>query len=596
MKIKYPLQFIIAFITIFQTAAAQPNANRFLSNLTAPTAINTSLLARAGNTYNLGSASLRWKNIYLSNLVFANGSIQTTAFSPYTAGTGIDISSNIITNTLPDKIVHLTAGTGISISGTYPDFTIASSTYSLNQWASNGKALYYNSGNIGIGTNSPTAKLEVAGGDANINGLTVGIGGGGISTNIAVGLQALYNNTTGFSNTVYGSHSLLSNTAGYDNSAIGENALYSNVDGIENTSIGNGTLYYNVSGYGNTAVGNGALLNNGAVPNPIAVPEASYNAANGFFALFNNSTGSYNAGFGTATLNNNTVGGYNTAMGAYSDVATEGLTNATAVGANSIVNSSNKIRLGDVNVTVVESAAGSWTTSDGRFKNNIKETVVGLPFIKLLRPVMYNFDAAKFDDFLSQRFSDSVKAKRKEALKKLSSKTSSISQTGFIAQEVAEAAKKAGYVFNGVHVPVNNEDNYSISYEKLVVPLVKAVQELAQQNEEMKKEIAELKAIMMSKEGSIIKENINLTAATLQQNAPNPFTSNTNISYSLPENISSAEIVVTDKQGNNLKRIPLKAANGLVEINANTLPAGAYQYSLYVNGNLVDSKQMILTK
>lgn len=596
MKIKYPLQFIIAFITIFQTAAAQPNANRFLSNLTAPTAINTSLLARAGNTYNLGSASLRWKNIYLSNLVFANGSIQTTAFSPYTAGTGIDISSNIITNTLPDKIVHLTAGTGISISGTYPDFTIASSTYSLNQWASNGTALYYNSGNIGIGTNSPTAKLEVAGGDANINGLTVGIGGGGISTNIAVGLQALYNNTTGFSNTVYGSHSLLSNTAGYDNSAIGENALYSNVDGIENTSIGNGTLYYNVSGYGNTAVGNGALLNNGAVPNPIAVPEASYNAANGFFALFNNSTGSYNAGFGTATLNNNTVGGYNTAMGAYSDVATEGLTNATAVGANSIVNSSNKIRLGDVNVTVVESAAGSWTTSDGRFKNNIKETVVGLPFIKLLRPVMYNFDAAKFDDFLSQRFSDSVKAKRKEALKKLSSKTSSISQTGFIAQEVAEAAKKAGYVFNGVHVPVNNEDNYSISYEKLVVPLVKAVQELAQQNEEMKKEIAELKAIMMSKEGSIIKENINLTAATLQQNAPNPFTSNTNISYSLPENISSAEIVVTDKQGNNLKRIPLKAANGLVEINANTLPAGAYQYSLYVNGNLVDSKQMILTK
>ena len=596
MKNKYPLQFIIAFFLIFQTASAQEKANSSLSNLTAPTAINTSLLARTSNTYNLGSAALRWKNIYLTNLVFANGSIQTTAFLPYTAGTGIGISSNIITNTLPDKIVHLTAGTGISISGTYPDFTIASGTGSLNQWASNGTALYYNSGNIGIGTNSPTAKLEVAGGDANINGLTVGIGGGSIHSNIAVGLQALYNNTTGFSNTVYGSHSLLSNTAGYDNSAIGENALYSNVNGIENTSIGNGTLYYNVSGYGNTAVGNGALLNNGAVPNPIAGPEASYNAANGFFALFNNTTGSYNAGFGTATLNNNTVGGYNTAMGAYSDVATQSLNNATAVGANSIVNSSNKIRLGDVNVTVVESAAGSWTTSDGRFKNNIKETVVGLPFIKLLRPVMYNFDAAKFDAFLSQHFPDSVKARRKEALNKLSSKTSSIAQTGFIAQEVAEAAKKAGYVFNGVHVPVNNEDNYSISYEKLVVPLVKAVQELAQQNEEMKKEIAEMKAVMMSKEGSIIKQNINLTAATLQQNAPNPFTSNTNISYSLPENTLSAEIVVTDKQGNNLKRIPLKAANGLVEINANTLSAGAYQYSLYVNGNIVDSKQMILTK
>jgi hypothetical protein len=41
-----------------------------------------------------------------------------------TAGTGISIVSDTITNDAPDQTVTLTAGTGISTSGTYPDFTI----------------------------------------------------------------------------------------------------------------------------------------------------------------------------------------------------------------------------------------------------------------------------------------------------------------------------------------------------------------------------------------------------------------------------------------------------------------------------------------
>lgn len=43
----------------------------------------------------------------------------------YTAGTGISISGNTITNTLPGQTVTLTAGNRISITGTYPNFTIA---------------------------------------------------------------------------------------------------------------------------------------------------------------------------------------------------------------------------------------------------------------------------------------------------------------------------------------------------------------------------------------------------------------------------------------------------------------------------------------
>lgn len=40
------------------------------------------------------------------------------------AGTGISIVTNTVTNTAPDQVVGISAGTGISVSGSYPNFTI----------------------------------------------------------------------------------------------------------------------------------------------------------------------------------------------------------------------------------------------------------------------------------------------------------------------------------------------------------------------------------------------------------------------------------------------------------------------------------------
>jgi len=80
------------------------------------------------------------------------------------------------------------------------------------------------------------------------------------------------------------------------------------------------------------------------------------------------------------------------------------------------------------------------------------------------------------------------------------SETESIRQSGFVAQEVEQAAKSAGYDFNGFIAPKNNKQTYSLSYSQFVVPLVKAVQEqqqqielLKQQNELLMKEIQLIK-------------------------------------------------------------------------------------------------------
>jgi 3-methyladenine DNA glycosylase Tag len=52
-----------------------------------------------------------------------------------------------------------------------------------------------------------------------------------------------------------------------------------------------------------------------------------------------------------------------------------------------------------------------------------------------------------------------------------------IRRSGFIAQEVEQAANATGYDFSGIIKPKTDQDHYSLSYDAFVVPLVKAVQE-----------------------------------------------------------------------------------------------------------------------
>ena len=83
----------------------------------------------------------------------------------------------------------------------------------------------------------------------------------------------------------------------------------------------------------------------------------------------------------------------------------------------------------------------------------------------------------------------------------------------------------------------------------------------------------------------------------LEQNAPNPFYDETIIKYYLPKNFESATMRFTDWQGRNLKTIQLQdAGEGTISISAKELAAGTYAYTLIMNGNIIDTKKMILTR
>lgn len=334
-------------------------------------------------------------------------------------------------------------------------------------------------GNVGIGTLTPSEQLELTGnlklpattatagqirqgdntlihtfGTANFfagpsagNLTMIGYG------NTASGDSALQSNTNGSANTASGYSALYSNTSGNNNTASGNTALYLNTTGYYNTASGNHSLYSNTTGYGNTASGNYSLYSN---------TTGTYNTASGYYTLRYNTTGNHNTASGNYALYSNTTGNYNSALGDYADVTTGALTNATAIGYNAKVNASDKVRIGNTAVTVIEGQVGWSYPSDIRIKKDVEDIGFGLSFIKSLRPVQYRLiQGNERIDF------------------------------GFIAQDI-EARLGDGY--NVLGIAEDADRSLSLRYTDFIAPMVKAMQEQQAEIETQRKEIENLKA------------------------------------------------------------------------------------------------------
>jgi hypothetical protein len=92
-------------------------------------------------------------------------------------------------------------------------------------------------------------RLDVVGSDARINGVRIGLGGGNLTTNTAVGDNALNANTTGTNNVSLGFYSLQLNTTGIGNTSLGFASLYSlSGGGGNNVSIGRESARYIADG------------------------------------------------------------------------------------------------------------------------------------------------------------------------------------------------------------------------------------------------------------------------------------------------------------------------------------------------------------
>ena len=191
----------------------------------------------------------------------------------------------------------------------------------------------------------------------------------GAGYNVGIGVQALAANTTGFYNTATGAGALASNTTGTWNTADGTHALTANDTGSGNTATGMAALTANTGGSNNTAAGYATLNHNTSGIN---------NTADGSSALLFNTTGSGNAALGVQSLLANTTGFQNTAMGMQAgqavttgsantfigfasgpDSSHSDIVNATAIGANAVVNQSNSLALGGQGANAVSVGIGT---------------------------------------------------------------------------------------------------------------------------------------------------------------------------------------------------------------------------------------------
>jgi hypothetical protein len=222
------------------------------------------------------------------------------------------------------------------------------------------------------------------------------------------------------------------------------------------------------------------------------------NSAGGESSLFNNTTGHSNSAFGDNSLYDNEVGNNRTALGYSANSTDVSDSNNTGLGNNADCSASNQIRIGNSSVTSIGGYVGWTNLSDGRFKMDVREDVVGLAFINALRPLTYQINLHALDNWWGENYRE-----RDPYLETNGYEKEEMIYSGFVAQEVEMAAHALGYTFSGVDAPKNDKDFYGLRYAEFVVPLVKAVQELSAENQLLRDLISKQQAKLLSLESKV---------------------------------------------------------------------------------------------
>jgi len=240
-----------------------------------------------------------------------------------------------------------------------------------------------------------------------------------------------------------------------------------------------------------------------------------------------------------------------------------------------------------------------WTVvSDKRLKKNIKNYKRGLDLILKIRPVSYQYNG--------------------EAGTKTGTE-----HIGVLAQELQEVAPSmvskymhvdAGdngkeYVDGvpeGLKFTKTEKEYLSINTSALKWITINAIKEQQEIIEAQADEMATLKERLDRME-ALLNQNTGTPTASqtvelnvsgeLMQNQPNPFHETTIIKYNLPGGAKNAQMQIVDMNGRVIKMVQLaNTQDGQLIVKAGELDAGTYSYSLIVDGQILNTKKMVLTK
>jgi BclA C-terminal domain len=169
---------------------------------------------------------------------------------------------------------NLSSGLGNSAFGWFSLVSNTSASYNTGLGAG---TLALNNGDSNTATGTAALILNTSGTRNTANGTAAMVFNSTGNDNTAVGAFALNVNTTGIQNTAVGSGALSSNAAPGNpgessaNGAVGMKALFSNTTGSGNDAFGVEALFSNTTGNCNVALGNAALLSNSTGSDNIAL-------------------------------------------------------------------------------------------------------------------------------------------------------------------------------------------------------------------------------------------------------------------------------------------------------------------------------------
>jgi trimeric autotransporter adhesin len=429
------------------------------------------------------------KTFGTSSIMIGDATTGTIDAANYNTGVGVDVFEDLTSGDNNAAFGFFALGNNTSGGN---NTMVGAYAGALNIDDSNNTAVGYavnypdgGSNNTGIGSvalNANTGDGNTAVGYATLNKNTTG------ANNVAVGVLALNANTEGDSNVAIGDNVLVACTTGNSNIAIGVHAGDSITTASGNVFIGeNAGQSATTSIYPNIGIGVNAMYSVTDAYQNIAIGyragESCTGIANTFMgdsAGLSATSGNGNVCYGVGAGSNITSGGNNTLIGnSVGSAATPG---------GSITTASNILVLGDQNITNSHIQVDWTVASDKRDKTDVAPLDMGLSFINKLEPVTYKWDKRSNYVEKGEEFKDLITdGTHKETW----------TDVGFLAQDVEKLESEFGHnIADETNLTTHlsaDENQYGLTYSKFIPMLVKAVQELSTQVEELKSELLALK-------------------------------------------------------------------------------------------------------